>query len=238
MLTVAITAPTPMMMPSIVSDDRILLRARARRASRNVFQKSIPYSSASRRPFRRRRWALLVLLFFFLFLERGQGGQNLARREAVADSQIATQLAVAKLEGALGIRRDVQFMCDQHHRQPFLLVQALQDVHDLDGRAAVQVAGGLVGQQERRLVHQGARDGHALLLPPGELAREVMCAVGKPHALERQLRALLALFRGNSRVHRRQLDVLERRSAREQVELLENKAELAVANGRAREARE
>jgi S-adenosylmethionine synthetase len=32
----AITAPTPMMMPSIVKKARILLRAKARRAMRNV----------------------------------------------------------------------------------------------------------------------------------------------------------------------------------------------------------
>jgi hypothetical protein len=41
MLTTAITAPTPMMMPSMVSAERILLRASARSASRNVFMKSM-----------------------------------------------------------------------------------------------------------------------------------------------------------------------------------------------------
>src|SRR6266478_6363079 len=41
MLTTAITAPTPMMMPSMVSADRILFRASARSASRNVLVKFI-----------------------------------------------------------------------------------------------------------------------------------------------------------------------------------------------------
>jgi hypothetical protein len=34
----------------------------------------------------------------------------------------------------------------------------------------VEVAGRLVGQQQRGPVHQRARDGHALLLAAGELA--------------------------------------------------------------------
>src|SRR5262245_29639344 len=44
MLTVAITALTPMMMPSIVSAERSLFRARARSASRSVFMKSMASS--------------------------------------------------------------------------------------------------------------------------------------------------------------------------------------------------
>ena len=44
MLTTAITAPTPMIMPSMVNADRILFRASARSASRNVFMKSIIFS--------------------------------------------------------------------------------------------------------------------------------------------------------------------------------------------------
>ena len=41
MLTVAITAPTPMTIPSMVSDDRSLFRASVRNARRTVLMKSI-----------------------------------------------------------------------------------------------------------------------------------------------------------------------------------------------------
>ncbi len=44
-LTMAITAPTPIMTPSIVRIDRILLRARARMAMRMMANKSITSSS-------------------------------------------------------------------------------------------------------------------------------------------------------------------------------------------------
>ena len=43
MLTIAITAATPMMMPSIVSDARILLRTSARKATRMIMIKSISF---------------------------------------------------------------------------------------------------------------------------------------------------------------------------------------------------
>ena len=36
----------------------------------------------------------------------------------------------------------------------------------------VELAGGLVQQDERRVGHDGARDGDALLLPAGELTRD------------------------------------------------------------------
>ena len=45
-LTMAITAPTPMMMPSMVSMERSLLRARARMAMRMIASKSIVPLSA------------------------------------------------------------------------------------------------------------------------------------------------------------------------------------------------
>ena len=44
-------------------------------------------------------------------------------------------------------------------------------VHHLDARAGVEVAGRLVGQQDRRVVDERPRDGHALLLAAGQLVR-------------------------------------------------------------------
>ena len=43
--------------------------------------------------------------------------------------------------------------------------------HDLLGHLRVEVAGRLVGQQQHRLVDEGARDGHALLLAARQLQR-------------------------------------------------------------------
>ena len=50
--------------------------------------------------------------------------------------------------------------------------------------AAVQAAGGLVGQHHRWGVHQGPADGHPLLLASGELVGQVGPAVLKPQELQ------------------------------------------------------
>ena len=52
---------------------------------------------------------------------------------------------------------------------PELLVDLAEQLVDGVGVHGVQVAGRLVGQHERRAVHERAGDGHALLLPAGEL---------------------------------------------------------------------
>ena len=48
------------------------------------------------------------------------------------------------------------------------------------GAIAVEVAGGLVGDDERRVGDDGAGDGDALLLAAGEFERIVLHAVGRP----------------------------------------------------------
>ncbi len=56
---------------------------------------------------------------------------------------------------------------------------------DVDRELRVEVAGGLVGQDERGLADDGARDGHPLLLAAREHAGGRVAAPGEPHALER-----------------------------------------------------
>ena len=102
--------------------------------------------------------------------------------------------------------------------------------NDLFGGPGVEVAGRLVGEQQLRLVDQRARDRDALLLAAGELARLVLLAPREAHDREALSRLLLALARRVAvrGVDQRQLDVLERRRAGEQVERLEDEADLPV----------
>jgi hypothetical protein len=58
------------------------------------------------------------------------------------------------------------------------LVQVAQNLEHRFGVFAVEVAGGLVGQQDGRVVHNGARDGHALLLSAGQRIRLVIQPAG------------------------------------------------------------
>jgi hypothetical protein len=79
------------------------------------------------------------------------------------------------------------------------------------------------------VVHERAGDGHALALA----ARELVGAVAEPraelHPFQRLGGAPAALGRGHAGVDQRQLDVLQRLRARQQVERLEDEADLAVA---------
>ena len=66
------------------------------------------------------------------------------------------------------------------------LLSVSSSVEDLLGALRVEVAGRLVGDEERRVGDDGARDRDALLLSARELARIVLRAVGEAHDLERQ----------------------------------------------------
>src|SRR5687768_994244 len=68
-----------------------------------------------------------------------------------------------------------------------LVVQGLEDPHDLLAGGAVEVAGRLVGQQDGRLVHQRPRDRDPLPLAAGELVGPVIHPVSQPHPGERGL---------------------------------------------------
>ena len=60
-------------------------------------------------------------------------------------------------------------------------VDSLQKSKHLVGGSGIQVAGWLIGQQETRLVDQGARQSYALLFAAGKLARPVIPAVFEAH---------------------------------------------------------
>ena len=96
----------------------------------------------------------------------------------------------------------------------------------------VQVAGRLVGQQQLRLAGQRARDRHALLLPARELAGQVPHARGQPQLGQRLLDALLALGGRHAAVAQRHVDVVEHVQVGDQVEALEDEADLLVAQPR------
>jgi hypothetical protein len=80
--------------------------------------------------------------------------------------------------------------------------ELLEQRHDLEAGARVEVAGRLVGEDQARLGHERARDRDALLLAARELVRRVVEAPGEADALER-----------SSAARRRSLPGPRRRSA-------------------------
>src|SRR4051795_4477193 len=146
METTATTAATPMMIPRVVRIERIRLARRAAMAMRKFSRKTMGRSLS--------------------------GGRGRGRRPIGAGGPrgglVGGDLAVAQGHLAPGVLGDVRLVGDQDHgvARPMELVE---EQHDLLGRGRIEVAGGLVGEQDRRLVDQGAGDGHALALAAGQL---------------------------------------------------------------------
>ena len=67
-----------------------------------------------------------------------------------------------------------------------------KEVHYLYGALRVEVAGGLIGKNDRRVVHEGSRYRNALLLSARKLSRRVRVAAAKPDALQELQRAFPA----------------------------------------------
>ena len=85
---------------------------------------------------------------------------------------------------------------DEHRRAAG--VDVAEQVHDLERQIRVEVARRLVGQDERRLVDERARDRDALLLAARQLQRIRVHPVLQAQPLEHLERAALLLHRGGA----------------------------------------
>src|SRR5262245_42390608 len=195
---IAITQATPMMMPSAVRIDRSLLREIA-----------------------------------FMPTLRIVRNLSMALPLRLHDAPAFDRPVLAVLTGpedhvAAGVDGDVRLVRDEDDGLA-LVVQALEDAHDLLRGAGIQVAGRLVGQDQLRVVDERAGDRDALLLSARELARVVVPAVREADDLEAPHRLLAPPIGAMAvgRVDQRQLDVVERGGPREQIERLEDEANLA-----------
>jgi membrane protease YdiL (CAAX protease family) len=121
-------------------------------------------------------------------------------------------------------------VCDEHDGQAAVDIQFSQQGNHVGAGAGVEIAGGLVAHQDRGLVDQRPGNGHPLLLAAGELSRMVVEPVGEADFAER-LGGSAASFAGGDTagIDQGKLDILNRRGAWQQVEVLKDKAEMAVA---------
>ena len=123
---------------------------------------------------------------------------------------------------------------DDHRgaRKVGLLVQQLEDLH---AGAEVELAGRLVGQQDRVAGGERARDRHALLLAARQLVREMVepAARGRRARASRSHRAR-GLAAGDVRA---ELDVLDAVSAGNRLKVWKMKLTLWRGSGTARPAR-
>ena len=101
-----------------------------------------------------------------------------------------------------------------------------EDGHHLAGGGAVEVAGRLVGEHDRRAPDEGAGDRHPLALASGELGGLEPRAVREADPFERLVSALVALGGRDTGVEQPVGDVFARRRVLGQEELLEDEPDL------------
>ncbi len=110
-----------------------------------------------------------------------------------------------------------------------LAVQNLQELQDVVGGLAIEVAGGLVAEQQRGIGHDRPRDGDALFLTARQFPGRVLRPVCQPDDVERDGPALGTFPAAEVRQEERQLDVFLRRQHGQQVVELEHETDVSRA---------
>ena len=109
-------------------------------------------------------------------------------------------------------------------------VELLEEYQYFEAGAGVEVPRRFVREDDGRIVDQRPRDRHALHLPARHLVALMQHAVAETDVAERLFGPFPSLCGRVGRVvHQRQLDVLQRRSFGQQVIVLEDETDLAVA---------
>ena len=143
---------------------------------------------------------------------------------------VAYDLAVGQADGTGGVLGRQLRVVGHHDDQP-ILGDLLEQVHDLDRSLAVQSAGGLVGQEDLRVVDQGPGNGHPLHLAAGELVGLFVGLIAQPYLLQGCLGPAAPLLPGYAGQGQGQLHVGQHGLVGDQVVALEYEADGVVPVG-------
>src|SRR5918992_2014951 len=148
-------------------------------------------------------------------------------REELVGGRLLDDLSIVDEHDAVAhLAREAHLVGHDGHRHS-VARQVPHHVEHLPDHLRVQGGRGLVEEHELGLHRQRAGDRHALLLTAGEVCREGVSLLGHPDALEQALRPLTRLgLRQPLHLDRGHRQVLHDRLVREQVELLEDHADL------------
>ena len=92
--------------------------------------------------------------------------------------------AVVKGDDAFGPVGQRRIVRHEHERTAVLAMQREQQINHALSRGAIQIAGGLVGQQNARPAGKRARHRHTLLLAARELRGIMAMAMSEPHRIQ------------------------------------------------------
>ena len=134
---------------------------------------------------------------------------------------VEVQVAVSKLDAAVRLTRDVRVV--RHHQDGMAsIMQFTENLDDHRFVGLVEISGGLVGENDLRLIDQRARNGNALLFATGKLRGEMRQPLAEAHAPQRffSLRFVRDTVEILCEHH-----VFNRRKIRHEMELLEDEAD-------------
>lgn len=115
-------------------------------------------------------------------------------------------------------------MSDEDQGGAVFAIKREQQIGNFVPGLAIEVAGGLIGEQEGRPPVEGPGQRYPLLFAAGELRRQVVQAFAKPQLLKQRAGIALALTVAGAAQQRRQLDVLQGVERWDQHKGLKNKA--------------
>src|ERR1039458_2276247 len=126
-----------------------------------------------------------------------------------------------------------QFRAVSHHHEDGLLplVQFEQERSHHVGGCLVEIAGGLVAQQQQRLVDEGARQRYALLLAAGKLGRAMIEAIAQADLCQQVARTVDVAV-AIPRNQRRHQHIFEHGALRQQAVVLKDEADCPIAERR------
>lgn len=140
--------------------------------------------------------------------------------------------AVAQIQTPVSVLRDVLLM-GNHHDCAALLVKPVQQLEDLGGGDQVEVARGLVDQQNSGIANECSRNGDSLHLTARQLAGVVIGPMTQADSVEGLGGATESLSPPYPAIDQGCGDVLQSRSPRQEVVQLEHEPDEAIAQLRA-----
>lgn len=148
------------------------------------------------------------------------------------DDEVGFDEAIFETNVALGRCGNDGIVGDEDDGDALITIQILEHLEDFLGGLGIEVAGGLIGKEDGGTIDESAGDGDALLLTTGELAWGVVHALAEADFAEEFLAAIagLAIRHARGGVGEGHDDLLEGAGAGEQVEVLKDKAHLAVTD--------
>src|SRR5260370_1409463 len=152
-------------------------------------------------------------------------------RQGGRHALVADQKTVGDAQDTIAAARQRHVMSDQDQGRAVGARQLEQQIHHLLAGRAVEIAGRLVGQQELGTAHEGARHGDPLLLAARELRRIVADAMAEADPFKRRFGQFEGIAAAGEL--QRQRHVLMRRHGRDEMEALENDADVVAPQTRA-----